>query len=167
VNGYRYVARHEAGHAAAGVLLGHLPTTIEVRRAGAILGSVEIPFELNERNANDLMKIMLAAWIADEEEPPSWPILDVGTGGDYGMVVALTKYLGLDESGYRRLVTDTWTLAAEPEFALLSLAFRTALEYWSVLGRRLIVEVVFCVLDNERVAELFLDQQPTKEEAAA
>ncbi len=160
MNGYRCVARHEAAHAAAGVLLGHLPTTIEVRRVGRILGQVEFPFELDKRNATDQLQITLAGWIADEETPPSWPILDVGTGGDYGMVVALTKYLGLDESGYRRLVTDTWTLAARQEFAMLELAFTTALDYHYRLDRDFIVDLIFTALDTDQIREAFaLDQE--------
>lgn len=162
---YRFVAGHESGHAAAGVMLGRLPRMIEVGQIGRTLGRVDFPFKLNKRSASDVMLITMAGWVADEEEPPSWPIPDMGTGGDHGTVAKLTEYMGLDESGYRRLVIETWELAATKEFDRLQLAFRTALEYRPVLDRDFILDLIFVAIDDvDRVAELLLD--PHREEVA-
>ena len=159
---YREVARHESAHAAAGVLLGHLPTTIKVGGVGRTVGFVQFPFRLSERNAADQLQVVLAGWIADEQEPPRWPI-DLGVGGDYALVAALAEWLDLGESGYRALVTETWKLSARPEFGRLESAFCTALEYRSRLDRDLILDLVFIALDPDRIAEIFL--KPTKEYA--
>ena len=85
----------------------------------------------------------------------------MGTGGDYGWVVALGQYMDLDEAGYRSLVSRTRDLVAQRESSMLSLAFEAALEYHYRLERDHIISLLFAALDVDHIAAIFLDPKET------
>jgi hypothetical protein len=167
---YLYVARHEAAHAAACVQLGYLPCEIWVDPGS---GRGHVMHTLGD--AKDLraeILIRLAGWIANDENPPDWPLVPTRTKSDFNDVAEAIHELGLIKGEYRQLVIDAYYMAAHSEFDLLEDAFATALEYRNALDREDVLELIFIALDDNEELGAFVDRMrerygdPEQEEAA-
>jgi hypothetical protein len=120
------VIAHEAGHAAAAVLLRATPTAIEIRDDG---GGVTVPLDVDRDTAHDLLLIALAGRLGHDEPewPPAWPPSEQRSN-DERQAAILAGYLNLDAAGWRTVCGKAWKLAASRPFARLERTFTTALK---------------------------------------
>jgi hypothetical protein len=143
--GYERVANHEAAHAAAAAVLDVVPTRVQVggfpdSTAGRVsFDHVDVDRSVARRYA----QIMLAGWIGNDQDPPRWPLdAQAPKGSDERKLVTLASYLDLDRASYAALVSETWRLAASPEFRAIEHGFRTALGHTHTLDRGAIVRLL-------------------------
>jgi hypothetical protein len=143
--GYQRVANHEAAHAAAAAVLDVVPTRVQVGGfPDATAGRVSFEHvDVDRSVARRYAQIMLAGWIGNDEDPPRWPLdAQAPKGSDERKLVTLASYLDLDRASYAALVSETWRLAASPEFRAAECAFRTALGRTHILDRDQIVRLL-------------------------
>jgi hypothetical protein len=117
---------HEAGHAAAAVLLKATPTAIEVRDDG---GGVTVPLDIDKDSARDLLLIALAGRIGHDEPgwPPAWPPSRTKSHDEHHAAI-LAEHLDLDAAGWQNVCAQAWRLASTRPFTRLERTFATALK---------------------------------------
>jgi hypothetical protein len=123
---------HEAGHT-AGLLIAcrWLPKRVTADRpAERVLGRMELDWEtkaLEPKLARGLILAILLGPLAEECEPPTWP-LDVEVDGDERHLALLAAHLRLEETDWRMLVTEAELIATSPTFQRLVRLLSRALE---------------------------------------
>jgi HK97 family phage prohead protease len=127
---------HEAGHAAAAVLLKATPTAIEVRDDG---GGVTVPLDIDKDSARDLLLIALAGRIGHDEPgwPPAWPPSRTKSTDEHHAAI-LAEHLDLDAAGWSVVCEKAWQLAASRPFTRLERAFTDALQRTPTLDAKTI-----------------------------
>ena len=137
-------SRHEGAHAAASILLGHLPRRVTADRpTEGYYGQLELawgPDGVTPEGARLAALVVLCGPMVEqggcgsEEWPPRWPLC-VSDDGDAGQVGACVKYLKLDWHGWQELIKEAEALVAEPEFVRLVDLIARALELRDELDR--------------------------------
>jgi HK97 family phage prohead protease len=131
---------HEAGHAAAAVLLKATPTAVEIRDDG---GGVFVPLDLDAEGAHDALLIALAGRIGGGEPdwPPRWPPRE-DRSNDERQAAILAGYLDLDRHGWGVACEKAWKLAASRPFTRLERAFADAHRQYPRLDAKAIDAVI-------------------------
>lgn len=130
------VCRHEAGHAAAWLMRGHMPARVVANwPTGRQLGLVEMDWtatRLDQESGRDLaVSILCGPRAAGREDwPPFWVEMwgDSQPEGDRRHLALTVRYLELDEAGYQELCRESRELAKTYEFDRLVWLIGTALE---------------------------------------
>jgi uncharacterized protein len=126
---------HEAGHAAAALLLGLDVADVHVDSTG---GVVAVTPSDHPKYARNLAITTIAGPLEDHGTrwPPPWPLTKVrGHEDEYALAEAVER-AGLDEAGYKALIDDALYLTTTPEFERLAVAISCALERHGRLDRR-------------------------------
>jgi hypothetical protein len=129
------VARHEGGHVAALVIVGHrLPRRITADWPTAeSFGLTEIDWEtegINRESARHVAISILCGPLAEgcEDWPPAWPIDRDSEISDVRQLAVLASYLTLSESGWDELVAEARRLSQSVEFCRLAALIARGLE---------------------------------------
>lgn len=124
-----HTCAHEAGHAAACMLLGVPVRLVDATGDATTLGRTE--HEGADGDPETRMKIILGGLVASAEsisDLPAWPLdPDHGTT-DERRLALLAKVLDLDAGRYGEIVDEVLALSESPEYKRLHIAIAHALE---------------------------------------
>jgi hypothetical protein len=140
------LAAHEAGHAAAAVVLGVPVRLVDVAGDATALGRVRHDLEQihSPDDARKRMKIILCGWIEsveDWDELPSWP-LDPNASTDEHNLHALAGYLRLDSPSYSDVTFEALKLTLDRDYKMLHVAITGMLDYTPRIGPELLGRLV-------------------------
>ncbi len=161
------VARHEAGHAAALIMGGRLPTKLTAASwpwNGLLHGQMEADWsdvEVVPHVAVEVAVAVLMGPLAAEEPgwPPEWSELDREAPGDLGQLSSALILLKTTEDDYKALVEDAKTLAGTAAFQRLVRLISRGLELKEELDAADLRQLI-----DERTLRAFnVDPEPTEE----
>ena len=135
-------ARHQAGHAAAAIMLRHrLPRSVTADRPEAgVFGRMVADLSddgVSDQTAEDFLCMVLAGPSTEalDRPVPEWPLDSDSSDGDEHLVATLADFMQLDEAGYERVLERTRRLVSNPDFLRLTHLIARALELKDVLDR--------------------------------
>jgi len=141
----REVLEHEAAHCAAALSLGLKVSEVDIASdVPGRLGSVTLidPFtDIDVDRARRLMKMVLAPASGGDGDVPSWPLRKDRTA-DERLLATLAEGLDLDESGYRKIVTEMWELTLTRKFARVYRVIECWLEHTPRMNHEAIVRAM-------------------------
>jgi hypothetical protein len=143
VNRQERTARHEAGHAAAAVLLGLPILLVSVIPDAATRGRVRVGPIKGREMAIKAMIVGICGPLEDAEswdEVPTWGLLS--HYGDDGAVLAeMAERLGLDRAGWDRVFTLALKFSLTDQYQQLVNEISGTLDYCPQFGPELIEQV--------------------------
>ena len=133
------LCRHEAGHAAGGLLAGLDVRYVRApyRTAADAHGVPASKTGLAVSDHGDLRAVAvsnLCGPIFEGQAPPPWPIPPAPLTHDQGQLSKIVEELALDRAGYHGLVSDTLDLARSPLFRKLAGLIADRLEELEEIG---------------------------------
>ena len=133
-----WTSDHEGSHAAAALVLGLPVTSMRIGATGGAMSGISptrTPVDLHRE-----LVVTLAPW-CEAGVVPAWPPSPYALQPDERDVHALAASLGLDETGYKRVVGETCELVERAAYKRLKTALSHAAIEYGALDQRSIERI--------------------------